>query len=347
MTRLLILLLGLLPAAASPVQPCDADTRFVDLINRSIESCVSQEWTAAFSLLDSLVEQHPDEPGPLFYRATVHSYRMTDEESFRWEGAFLADLDSAGNCIERLRATGSAGPPSDSELDYLEGSILAWRAYHSGRRSSWVAALQHGLAAASRLEGLHERCPDWADLKLGIGNLRYWKSVRLQRFNWLPFFHDQRADGIRMTLEAREEGMFSPLLASANLCWMQLEEGDWELTRDLCRLVLQDHPGSRLFLFPLAESLLLGQQYAGADSVYKVLLEGLESDDWHHPANRFICLEKRSGIAEMEGRFVDAIRLGEEALAVDLPLENRQQLDERFTRLDARLSRCRRVLSRR
>ncbi len=329
---LLLILLSGIPAAAAPCRP---DTTFIPAINLAVEACIRQDWNGALRRMNDLVVREDWHPAPWFYRATVFSYRMTDEESFRWEGAFLADLDSAGVRIQRLRAAKSRRVP-DCTLRFLEGSIQAWRAYHAGRRESWPTALQAGLSASRTWEALLKDCPAWADLELGIGNLRFWTSVKLRRLNWLPFIEDRRAEGQAMVERARRQGRFSPWLPAANLCWIYLELGRPDSTLSICRQALERFPGSRLFLFPRAEALETQGRLREADAVYTALQASLAQDSWPQLVNQLICLEKRSALAEKQGEHAVASRLAREALALPLDPPERQRLADKLERLRRR-----------
>jgi tetratricopeptide (TPR) repeat protein len=327
----LLLLVGLAfrPLAAAACRP---DTAFVSSINLAVEACIRQDWNSALRRMNTLVTQANWHPAPWFYRATVFSYRMTDEESFRWEGAFLADLDSAQIRIDRLRRSRSTRVPECS-LRFLEGSIQAWRAYHAGRRESWPTALQAGLSASRTWEALLKECPGWADLELGIGNLRFWTSVKLRRLNWLPFIEDRRAEGLAMVQRARRLGRFSPWLPAANLCWIYLELERPDSTLAICRQALERFPGSRLFLFPKAEALEAQQRWREADLVYQEILASLATDSWPQHVNRVGCLEKRSALRGKLGDAAGARRLAREALALPLEPAERARLKDKLERL--------------
>ena len=314
---------------------CPPDTAFVGRINQAVEACIRQDWNTALLGMNRMVLSQGWHPAPWFYRATVFSYRMTDEESFRWEGAFRSDLDSAEVRIERLRRARDRRVP-ETTLRYLEGSIAAWRAYHAGRREAWTSAFQQGLSASRTWEALLADCPGWADLELGVGNLRFWTSVKLRRLGWLPFVKDRRAEGLRMVERARRAGRFSPWLPAANLCWIYLELGRPDSTVSICRQALARFPGSRLFLFPLAEALEAQRRDAQADSVYRLIRVGLDQDSWPQRVNTLIVLEKRSALAERRGDRAQARILAREALALPLERAERERLHDKLLRLRKR-----------
>ncbi len=264
---------------------------------------------------------------------------MTDEESFRWEDAFLRDLATADSLLAALPVYHNSMQPSIEEQRYLKGSIHAWRSLHAGRRGHLLEALSEGLKASRELENLFDECPDWADLMLGIGNLRYWKSVKLKSVRWLPFVKDERKEGLALTREACARGRFSGYLAAANLSWMLLEEGRWQEAASLCEEALADHPESRLFLFPYAEALLAGKEWTRAEEVYQQIRVTLASDEWPQAVNHFICLEKLSAIAEAKGDPVSSLAFAEEAMAIELSKQERTRITDRIKRLDQRINR--------
>ncbi len=336
-----ILLTQALPGPAA----CALDPELTAAVNRGIEYCILQDFDSALEIMDSLVAAEPERPETWFYRATVHAYRMTDEESFRWEEEFLGDLDSSGARLECWEDRAGRGelPP---ELQFIQGSIHSWKAYHLGRRERWLAAIRSGWAGIRVLEDLFDRCPDFADLKLGIGNFRYWKSAKMEHFIWLPFVRDERAEGIRLVEEARREGVFSPWVGASNLSWMYLDLGEAERAAALCREALDVFPGSRLFLFPLAEALLEKGDSAAADSCFRLILDSLSGEAYNNHVNEFICLEKLSRAAEEQGRFEDVLDLGRQALELPLSSENRSRLHEREQRLLKRMAQTERLSDR-
>lgn len=318
---------------------CQPDERFTAVITHSIEACLDQNWPRAFQALDSLITANPAEPAPYFYRATVYSYRMTDEESFRWEEPFLRDLAIADSLLTALPVYHDQTQPVEEERRYLLGSIHAWKSLHAGRRGHLLEALAEGVKASRQLEDLFQECPDWADLMLGIGNLRYWKSVKLKSVSWLPFIKDERDEGLALTREACARGRFSGFLAAANLSWMLLEEGRWQEAASLCEDALIKHPESRLFLFPYAEALLAGREWTQAEGVYQQIRLTLAADEWPQAVNHFICLEKLSAIAEAKGDPGSSLAFAEEAMAIEMSRQEKERITDRIRRLDQRIKR--------
>lgn len=329
---LALLLLGRVrPAAAG----CGLDEALLEQVNRSIEACLVQRWDEALAGMDALVSADSTRPEPWFYRATVRAYRMTDAESFAREDLFYADLDSASARLDH--------PALDEpQRRFLEGSVLAWKAYQLGRRGDWWPALRAGLAGVRVLEALQEDCPDWADLKLGLGNYRFWRSVRLRSLDWLPFVDDERESSLELVREARAEGRFSPWVAAANLTWMLLEMGRPADCLAICAEGLAAWPGSRLFRWPQAEALLQAGRAAEADAVWAGLQKEAAEQEPPGRTNEFICLEKRSGAREELGDASGALELARLAAAVPLDAGQRKRLRERIERLEDRLARLQR-----
>lgn len=321
-------LLALPPARAT----CGLDGALLGEVNRAIEACLVQDWNRALERMDALVESDSSRPEPWFYRATIHAYRMTDEESFRQEALFFADLDSARARLDSPRL-------DDEQRRFLEGSILAWKAYQLGRRGQWWPALKLGLRGARELEALYEDCPDWADLELGIGNFRFWRSVKLSKLDWLPFVEDERESSLRLVAEARAHGQFSPWVAASNLTWMWLELGRPAECLAICDEALAAWPGSRLFRYPRAEALLRLERWEEAEAEWAALQAEAAGQVPRNIVNEFVCLEKRSGALEALGRTSAALELGRTALALPLDAEQADGVEERLDRLRKRVKR--------
>jgi tetratricopeptide (TPR) repeat protein len=190
-----------------------------------------------------------------------------------------------------------------------------------------------------KLEALYSDCPDWADLKLGIGNYRFWRSVRMQKLDWLPFVTDERGEGLRLVEEARAAGRFSPWVAAANLSWMYLEVRRPADALEICEQGLAVWPGSRLFRYPRAEALQQLGHPAEAEAEWASLQAEAEAQLPANLHNQFVCLEKRSGALEDLGRRDEARVLARQALALPLTPEQSARLKERHERLLQRLRR--------
>jgi hypothetical protein len=314
--------------------PCTFDPDLLQLVDRCIASSIRHKWQQAHAPLDSLLQIDPENPLPLLFKSSLYAFQMTEEESFRLEPIFLDDLNLV---FQRLPHFRQSQIYSTHQLDFIEGTALAWKAYHAGRHEKWLDALRYGLRGAEFLEDLYERCPDFADLKLAIGTFRFWKSARFARLGWMPFFRDNRTDALPLVEEAYAHGHFNRWVAASNLCWMYLDLEWAQKAKDLALEGLNEFPDSQLFLFPLAEADLVLGRYSDANGHFEKLLVEVCDDPAENNVNAFILLEKQSQCALGLEQIDEMHNLGNRALTLPISDENKKRLHERVARLKKRL----------
>jgi tetratricopeptide (TPR) repeat protein len=312
---------------------CQIDPALLRLVDHAIAQAILHRWAEAHAGLDSLCSQDPDDPLPWLFKSSLYAFQMTESESFAQEENFLACMVRVQENLASPAYTGS-----ENQRDFIEGSTLAWRAYHAGRHERWFQALATGFKSAGILERLYARCPDFADLELAIGTFRFWKSARVAQFHWLPFLKDERETALIFVQSAYEEGEFNRWVAASNLCWMYLDLTWNQEAKSLALDGLRTFPHAQLFLFPLAEALLQLGEFEEADLVFSELITIVQAEVGHNQVNTFILLEKRSHCLQMMGRVSESLELGRTALDLKLSPAQRTPLKERYKRLEKRLA---------
>ena len=334
-----VALLLLLPCfvANAHAANCGPDSLLILTVNRAIESCVRQDFRHAEFIMDSLLEASPQQPEHWMYHASVINYRMVDEESFRDEDSFFNSLDQAQLLVDQLRSAGESSP----RLDYIEGSLASWRAYHASRKQQYFRAMREGLRGADLLESVEQACPTFSDVLLGTGSYRFWRSAKLR---WLPFVSDEREQSLELVSRAMHEGLFHPAVAASNLAWMLMELERYEEAILLCEDWLAKYPESRLFLFPYADALLANGHYSHAKACYTKLLSQYACVPENNHVNEFLCTEKLSQVAmHLEGP-ERVLEIGQQALNLEVAPEHRERFKERYERLEALMRRCQKML---
>jgi tetratricopeptide (TPR) repeat protein len=310
---------------------CDFNEDYLLNVNASIAASVKSDWDTALSITTKMIELDQQNPGYWFFRANVHSYRMTDEESFRWEEEFFRDIHKAEELLVKAETTNSQG--LSFEFRFIKGSTLALKAYYLGRKGEWWQALKAGMRGISILRELNEDWPECIDIELGIGTFLYWKSARMKQFYWMPFIKDQRTDGMQMLEKVIKEGEFLPWVAISNLAWMLLDQNRPQEAANLLKPGLAQFPDSRLFLFPNAQARLQLQDYEAAEKAWMQLLESVRSDSYNNHVNEFICLEKLSGIAEKQADLSKSYQLSLMALELKISDIYESRIEKQRTRL--------------
>ncbi len=280
------------------------------VVNRAIDLTIREDYPRALALMDSLIRAEPRRPEGWFFRAAVHSMRMTDEESFRHENRLQADLDSAEVRVARLVSTKG----DSADLAFCQASIHSYRAYHASRREQWLRALGHGMKAVRGLEHIRERWPAFPEVELGLGNYYFWRTVKMG--SWLPLAGDERDKGIRMVEAARHKGQYNPWVAASNLSWMYLEAGRPREALRVCTEGLSRFPGCRLFLFPLGDAQMALGRWTDARTTWNTVLAQLRQQKPDTGVNRLICHGKLAQVARALGDTAAAGREAREGLAV-------------------------------
>ncbi|HPG41064.1 MAG TPA: hypothetical protein PLP19_17395 [bacterium] len=254
------------------------------VINRGIELTISEQYDSALHVFNALINQEPEHPAGYFLTAALWQSKMMDFETGQWENEFYHNIDKA-IALAKLYLEKN---PADAFAHFYLGGAMSYKSFQLARNKKYIPAISMALKSISSLNKTIELDSTICDSYLGVGSYLYWRSKITQKIAWLPFFSDQRKEGIADLLQARDCGRFSKWAALSNLAWIYIEEKEYEKALQISRDGLNKFPGSRFFMWPLGEAQLKSEKWPEAIVTYNNLLVSVQKETINNHYNEIV-----------------------------------------------------------
>jgi hypothetical protein len=220
------------------------------LLKSGIDDIINQNYPQAKSEFEKLNSKYPDLPfGKIYLAATeiARSYDYGEE----YNGELISKyLNSAKDQSERLLYRN----PEDIWNHYFIGLTEGYISYYEGLNGSWLTSLKEGINSASNFEECLKRNPDFFEAYSGLGTYKYWKSAKTKFLSWLPFVHDDRAEGIYYLEKAIDKSSYNTYLALNSLIWIYIDKKNFDNAVRISEKALHEYPKSRFFKWGLARA---------------------------------------------------------------------------------------------
>ncbi len=221
-----------------------------DFTHRGIKATMLQNYKLAFETFDSLKLFTNDDPRPYFYHAAALQASMMDFEDYKEEELFFELIrQTVKNTepwikIDSLKAMGF----------FFKGAALSYKGFYYAQKKEYLKGLRDIVTGIKLLQKVIRLDSTYYDAYLGIGSYKYWRSRLTQFINWLPLVEDQRLEGIVMIEKAIQFGRYGEDVALNSLIWIEMDRGNFERAIKLSLNMQEKFPGSRYFIWPLAET---------------------------------------------------------------------------------------------
>jgi tetratricopeptide (TPR) repeat protein len=248
------------------------DSSIIQLLQEGIQASFQEDYRLAEEMFDSLVGMAPQDPAGYFFKAALFNAQMIDYESKFREKELYQNVKTAKKLArERIKKE------RDNAWVYvILGNSYGVKAVYDSRQGKWFSGLQEGLNAKSALKEAIKKDPELYDAYVGLGSYHYWASVVTKSFHWLPFFGDNRKQGMTEMNLALKKSTFSTPAAASGLVWMYIREGKFDSAIELAQRMQDEYPQGKSFLWPIAEAYFDKREWASALSRYRELLERLK-----------------------------------------------------------------------
>jgi hypothetical protein len=254
-------------------------------------------YDAAGAVLDRFMAEHPEEPvGPLL-KAAVLQYAFTDYENDVRGDEFLRLLGHA----RELAAAKAASDPDDLWARYFTSAADGMEGAWTSVAGRLVGGVVKGRAGARGMSLILAEDAQFYDACLMRGSYRFWKSVALDGVSWLPFVHDERAEGIAETRRAIDHGRLTGVLGNTVLLEMLLADDPAEAAR-LGEVLTVRHPSCRLFAWQLGEAYKILGRYDDAVRVYTGIAGSFSGDGLDDGSGPLRCWWKLAVLAKTVGK---------------------------------------------
>lgn len=261
------------------------DSSSLRLIEEGIRLTILQRFEEAMAKFDSLkfVENNPTQR--FFYQAATLQAQMMDREDYSLEDQFMRLID------QTITAADSLLKHDDDRAwaCFYKGSALSYKGYYLAQRKRYLPALRSVIPGIKLLEEAISLDSTIYEAYLGVGSYKYWRTRMMRFLHWLPFFPDQRQEGIAMIHKAIEQGRLARPVAISELIWIEIDRHNWPVAISYAKQALQEYPGSRFFLWGLAEAYFRGGCLHQAIKIYQQLLKSYQREKNYNHYNDVIC----------------------------------------------------------
>ncbi len=254
------------------------------LFLQGLEHSINEKYDAAISLFSECAQEDPADPAPHFFLATIWQSKMMDFETQMWNDTFLVEIERTIHLCETWLST----QPDNPDIQFYYASALAYKSFHISRQGQYLTGLRLGFQAVERLNEIVSRDSCYYDAYLGIGSYLYWRSYLTRKLTWLPFFRDQRENGIELIKMSYEHGTISKWAALSNLAWIYIKEERFEEAITWAEAGLANFSNSRFFLWPLGDAQFYKEDFASALATYNQLLQSVTAEEFNNRYNETV-----------------------------------------------------------
>lgn len=272
------------------------------IISRALKETFMMEYDKALQSTEELRRHYPNHAVYPLMRVGVLYCRMLDYEDLEDIDEFERWFDIAWKKTKELSESGET-----AEANLYQGVLLGFRALLHQRLGEWWSSVRVGIKAAGHMKACLEQDSSYADAYLGVGTYKYWASRAMDFINWLPFIPDQKEEGIELMRRAMNEGLFGREISRSTLAWTLI---DYNRPIEAVKLSiegLKHYPGSRFYLWTLADGYFQMGRLQYAAQVYQQLYDSI------HPLKRNNYYNEL-GICRKMGQIYLALNKPEDAL---------------------------------
>ncbi len=269
------------------------------LIHKSIDLGIMSQFDSAIRTLDDVTEAHPDHPVGFFYKAATIQSRMMDYEDNQWEDLFFQYIDSTLSKAEKVIET----DPDDPWAYFYCGGAWSYLGLYQAKSGQLVAGFRSARKGLSYLRKAVEMDTEIYDAYLALGNYNYY-SGKYQRFlNWLPGIRDTRKKGIHMIQKSITDSSFTYWAGINSMGWIEYDRQNYDEAAALFQYGLANYPGSRFFLWGLADTYYKSNNWEKAIPVYREILKSVQSERINNHYNEIICLSRLAVCYSQMGKY--------------------------------------------
>ncbi len=248
-------------------------------IKTGITYIINTDFEQALKLYRHEINQRPQDYRAHFYLAAALNSRMVHFENQDGQDQFDQAIDRTIKIIQqKMRFENLPDTVGLSQYRFYLGSAYGYRAYNQGRNGKWFAALSNGLKATDYLQEAVNADTTMYDAYLGIGTYKYWRRSKLSFISWLPFFPDDREQGIRLIKKTADSDCLSRDLAKHQLVYILLDYGWNDQAIVYGRQLVADYPRSQFMRWALAHAYYKSNEYTLAEQEYLFLAELIQDD---------------------------------------------------------------------
>ncbi len=255
------------------------------LILRGIDQTFACEFDSALATFQEVTDRYPDHIVGTFYQAATLQSKMMDYETDRWERDFFRLVEKAIRMGKRQIEKGEEDPWT---YFYL-GSIFSYKGLYQAKVGDLISGFLSARKGLECLKRALEMNSTLYDACLGLGSYKYWAGRFYKYLRWLPWIRDEREEGVRLVRLSVDRGTFSYWVGVNSLGWIEYDRKRYRMALTLFLKGLERYPGSRFFIWGMADSYFKLGNYMRAVEIYQELLTSILSADLNNGYNEAEC----------------------------------------------------------
>jgi len=297
----------------------------VDEIQPAIELSIQENYNSAVDYINNFIKKYPDDPSGYFFLAAIWQSRMMDFETSRWNREFYDHIEKTITLSGKQIAVNS----ENQYAHFFLGAAFSYKSFQLARDKKYLSAIRIALKSIKELNKTIKLDSSFSDPYLGIGSYLYWRSNITKKFSWLPFFEDQREEGIELLQHVTKCGKFTRWAALSNLAWIYIEEKNYALAINCARQGLAQFPNSRFYLWPLGDAQFKNRDFSSALETYSLLLKSVTSEKVNNRYNEIVLYLKLGQCYYHLGDFDKAFSACKQVLEIEPDEEVKSRLEEK------------------
>ncbi|MCK5145431.1 hypothetical protein KAR48_01680 [bacterium] len=255
------------------------------MIQRGIDHTIMARFDAALAVFDSVRLRHPRHPVGWFYTAATLQSKMMDYESVQWKKEFYAAADSTEERGRQMLKENK----NDAWAQFYLGSILSYKGLFQVKTGKLLGGFTSAKKGLGHLKKSVEIDTSLSGAYLGLGSYDYWSGRYYQYLRFLPWIKDRRERGIIRLHKAVRRSRFSYYVALNSLAWVEYDRENFDKALSYFNEGLRHYPGSRFFLWGIADTFYKMENYREAIKGYSTLLASVISAPMNNGYNEAIC----------------------------------------------------------
>jgi hypothetical protein len=261
------------------------DSAKVGLIEEIQGRLFNEQYLAADSVSRLLIKRYPHDPAGFCFRAVGLLNEMFDREENLYGPAFKALIDTVESMAERMKegATGERAAWMCLWIGHARAHLALWES----KFGSSARAARLGLQVGGEYRQGLQFDSTVVDIYAGLGAYHYWKSEKAGLLRLIRIFNDDRKKGMVQLYRAAQGAKLSRSAARHALAWIYVNEDNPDSVFSICSELGQQYPEGKVFLWPVAQSMLMTGRWAEALSAFSQLQLRFSSD----PGNYFNLVE--------------------------------------------------------
>jgi tetratricopeptide (TPR) repeat protein len=320
------------------------DPIFFDAVSPGIDLILHDRFKEGLLLFEKIQQSHPHHPAPHFFEAATYQGWMSFTRLKTYQAEFEKSIQLTIEEGHELLKQGN-----DPWILFYVGAAFGYQAFNNFRKHQWIDAYFDAKKGVDSFKEALKLDPKLFDVYLGLGSYYYWRTakssfLRLITF-WIP---DKRELGLRQLEFAFQHGAYAQNQAGYNLVAAYFDYGQYEKAmRTLNRIIERKKTAGLSDLYYRGRLLIEFKKWAEAESVFREILEHLESEEFASAGYKAECLFWIAALLTKQKKRSQALEFAEMALAQIGKRKANSELEgpfEDFGEIEANLERLHRYL---